>query len=161
MRPVYGARGGGQSADLTSVLFIAPLILDEAAEEPTHLMVSRGSGSGFEMRSGMWTGVELSSPTTHCAVSGAVAASPPRTATRDVVQIMGVPAIAAGWILGVVTSLPEAVTFFTVFSDERAGGEDPKSQIQELLDNLAASNMSNSGLIYPLGLTIFLLGTAG
>ena len=83
------------------------------------------------------------------------------TATRDVVQIMGVPAIAAGWILGVVTSLPEAVTFFTVFSDKRAGGgEDRKAQIQELLDNLAASNMSNSGLIYPLGLTIFLLGTA-
>ena len=83
------------------------------------------------------------------------------SATRDVVQIMGVPAIAAGWILGVVTSLPEAVTFFTVFSEKRAGGgEDRKGQIQELLDNLAASNMSNSGLIYPLGLAIFLLGTA-
>ena len=83
------------------------------------------------------------------------------TATRDVVQIMGVPAIAAGWILGVVTSLPEAVTFFTVFSDKRSGGsQDRKGQIQELLDNLAASNMSNSGLIYPVGLSIFLLGTA-
>ena len=83
------------------------------------------------------------------------------SATRDVVQIMGVPAMVAGWILGVVTSLPEAVTFFTVFSDKRAGGgEDRKGQIQELLDNLAASNMSNSGLIYPIGLSIFLLGTA-
>jgi Ca2+/Na+ antiporter len=83
------------------------------------------------------------------------------TATRDVVQVMGIPAIAAGWILGVVTSLPEAVTFFTVFSERRAGGcEDGKAQIQELLDNLAASNMSNSGLIYPLGLSIFLLGSA-
>ena len=83
------------------------------------------------------------------------------SATRDVVQTMGVPAIAAGWILGVVTSLPEAVTFFEVFSTKRAG-ETPnrKAQIQELLDNLAASNMSNSGLIYPLGLGIFLLGTA-
>ncbi len=83
-------------------------------------------------------------------------------ATRDAVQIMGVPAILAGWILGVVTSLPEAVTFFEVFSAKRAGETpDRKAQIQELLDNLAASNMSNSGLIYPLGLGIFLLGTAG
>jgi len=79
--------------------------------------------------------------------------------TRDVVQQMGVPAIAAGWILGFVTSLPEAVTFFEVFSTKRAG-EDPdhKAQIQELLDNLSASNMSNSGLIYPIGLTIYLVG---
>ena len=82
-------------------------------------------------------------------------------ATRDVVQEMGVPAIAAGWILGVVTSLPEAVTFFEVFSAKRAGKvPDRKAQIQELLDNLAASNMSNSGLIYPVGLGIFLLGTS-
>ena len=34
-----------------------------------------------------------------------------------------------------------------------------EAQIQELLDNLAASNMSNSGLIYPLGLAVFLLGS--
>ena len=83
------------------------------------------------------------------------------TATRDVVQQMGVPAMAAGWILGGVTSLPEAVTFFAVFSSKRAGASsDAKAQVQELLDNLAASNMSNSGLIYPVGLGIFLLGTA-
>jgi len=80
--------------------------------------------------------------------------------TKDVVQVMGVPAMAAGWILGVVTSLPEGVTFFTVFSDRRAAGcSDHKSQIQELLDNLAASNMSNSTLIYPLGLSVYLVGT--
>jgi Ca2+/Na+ antiporter len=81
-------------------------------------------------------------------------------ATRSVVVEMGVPAAAAGWILGLVTSLPEAVTFFTVFSSKRvAGSEDHCEQMQELLDNLAASNMSNSALIYPLGLAIFLLGT--
>ena len=61
------------------------------------------------------------------------------TATRDVVQIMGVPAIA-GLILGVVTSL-QAVTFFTVFSDKRASGGEDKAQIQELPDNLMASNI--------------------
>ena len=83
-------------------------------------------------------------------------------ATRDVVQQMGVPAVAAGWILGGVTSLPEAVTFFEVFSSKRAGtGPDPKAQVQELLDNLSASNMSNSGLIYPIGLGLYLLGSIG
>ena len=79
--------------------------------------------------------------------------------TQDVVLVMGVPAVAAGWVLGLVTSLPEAVTFFTVFSDRReAGCADHKAQVQELLDNLAASNMSNSTLIYPVGLLIFLVG---
>ena len=73
---------------------------------------------------------------------------------------MGVPAMAAGWILGVVTSLPEAVTFFTVFSEKRSGsGVNPKAQMQELLDNLSASNMSNSALIYPIGLGLYLLGS--
>jgi len=81
------------------------------------------------------------------------------SSTRDVVQQMGVPAMAAGWILGLVTSLPEAVTFFEVFSAKRTGeSPNPKAQIQELLDNLSASNMSNSGLIYPIGLTIYLIG---
>jgi Ca2+/Na+ antiporter len=82
------------------------------------------------------------------------------SATRDVVQLMGISALAAGWILGLITSLPEAVTFFAVFSVKRVfGSSDRKAQVQELLDNLAASNMSNSGLIYPLGLGLYLLGT--
>jgi Ca2+/Na+ antiporter len=82
------------------------------------------------------------------------------SATRDVVHQMQVPAAVVGWILGFVTSLPEAVTFFLVFSDDRVvGTADTRAQMQELLDNLAASNMSNSGLIYPLGLAIFLVGT--
>ncbi len=82
------------------------------------------------------------------------------SATRDVVQLMGISAMATGWILGLITSLPEAVTFFTVFSARRVlGSSDRKAQVQELLDNLAASNMSNSGLIYPLGLGLYLLGT--
>jgi hypothetical protein len=82
-------------------------------------------------------------------------------ATRDVVELMGISAMATGWILGLITSLPEAVTFFAVFSARRVfGSSDRKAQVQELLDNLAASNMSNSGLIYPIGLGIYLLGTS-
>jgi Ca2+/Na+ antiporter len=106
--------------------------------------------------SGPWRGLAL------CAVSLGLIVLAGKflgASTRDVVHQMGVPAIAAGWILGFVTSLPEAVTFFEVFSTKRAGeNPDHKAQIQELLDNLSASNMSNSGLIYPLGLAIYLLG---
>ena len=90
-----------------------------------------------------------------------VAADHLGSATRAVVFEMGVPASAAGWILGLVTSLPEAVTFFSAFSSDRVQTKsvDRGAQMQELLDNLAASNMSNSGLIYPVGLAIFLMTT--
>ena len=79
-------------------------------------------------------------------------------ATEQVVEQLGVHPAIAGWILGLMTSLPEMVTFFAVYATARkegklAGLEDT----QEALDNLAASNMANTGLIYPVGLAIFLL----
>jgi Ca2+/Na+ antiporter len=81
-------------------------------------------------------------------------------AINAVVKQLGVPAMAAGWILGFATSLPEAVTFFAVFSAKRKTGRGGKvAQVQELLDNLSASNMSNSALIYPIGLGLYLLGS--
>jgi Ca2+/Na+ antiporter len=81
-------------------------------------------------------------------------------ATREVVLSMGISPMLTGWILGLVTSLPEAVTFFEAYSTKRVRVDsDPLAGTQELLDNLAASNMSNSGLIYPLGLGLYLLVT--
>jgi hypothetical protein len=71
---------------------------------------------------------------------------------------MGVPEWAVGWILGFITSLPEMTAFFAVFgsaADEMADGDD--TDCQENLDSLAASNMSNLGLIYPIGIAVFLL----
>ncbi len=79
-------------------------------------------------------------------------------ATKDVVQQMSIHPAIAGWILGAVTSFPEVVTFFSVFArSRRKEGEDTVDDTQEVLDNLAASNMSNTGLIYPIGLTVYLL----
>ena len=79
-------------------------------------------------------------------------------ATKSVVQQMGVHPAIAGWILGTVTSLPEVVTFFSVFATSRREGKADKiDDSQEALDNLAASNMSNTGLIYPIGLAVYLL----
>jgi Ca2+/Na+ antiporter len=77
---------------------------------------------------------------------------------KVVVEGMGVPQWAVGWILGFITSLPEMTAFFAVFGnavDEMADGDD--TDCQENLDSLAASNMSNLGLIYPIGIAVFLM----
>ncbi len=80
-------------------------------------------------------------------------------AAEQVVNELGVPPAAAGWLLGVVTSLPEMVTFFAVYGSARkAGTLGDLEDTQEALDNLAASNMANVGLIYPTGLAVYLLG---
>jgi Ca2+/Na+ antiporter len=80
--------------------------------------------------------------------------------TKAVVTQMGIHPAIAGWILGLVTSLPEAVTFFAVYGNARkAGQEENVEETQEVLDNLTASNMSNTTLIYPVGLAAFLLVT--
>jgi len=81
-------------------------------------------------------------------------------ATKAVVEEMGVRPALAGWMLGVVTSLPEVVTFFSVYAtSKREGNLHLLEDTQEVLDNLAASNMANTGLIYPVGLVVFLLVT--
>ena len=72
-----------------------------------------------------------------------------------VVNALGIPEMAIGWILGLITSLPELTTFFAVFSVGKR--EDGDTDVQQNLDNLAASNMSNVGLIYPIGIAVFLI----
>lgn len=78
-------------------------------------------------------------------------------AAERVVHHAGVPQMAVGWILGFLTSLPEMTTFFAVFGDARRRGETSDASMQANLDNLAASNMSNLGIIFPIGITVFLL----
>ncbi len=82
-------------------------------------------------------------------------------ATEAVVNQVGVHPALAGWILGFVTSLPEMVTFFAIYSLARERGTSHLAEdTQEALDNLAASNMTNTGLIYPIGLLVYLVGRA-
>jgi len=68
---------------------------------------------------------------------------------------LNVPEWAVGWILGVITSLPELTSFYAVFA--LAKGRASDESCQQNLDNLAASNLSNVGLIYPIGIIVFLL----
>jgi cation:H+ antiporter len=77
------------------------------------------------------------------------------TVAESIVTKLSVPEWAVGWILGFITSLPELTTFFAVFSAGQQSSND--DDCQEALDNLAASNMSNLGLIYPTGIVVFLL----
>jgi Ca2+/Na+ antiporter len=82
-------------------------------------------------------------------------------ATADVVQQLGIHPAIAGWILGVVTSIPELVTFFAVYAAAaREGRLQDLDDTQEALDNLTGSNMANVGVVYPVGLLAFLLGSS-
>jgi Ca2+/Na+ antiporter len=84
------------------------------------------------------------------------------SAAEGVVQKHGVPQMAVGWIMGVLTSLPELTTFFAIYATaKRKGTLHLDEDTQEATDNLAASNMSNLGIIYPLGIVIFLLAGYG
>ena len=79
-------------------------------------------------------------------------------ATAAVVEQMGIRPSIAGWILGVVTSIPEMVSFCAVYAASRDEGRlHDLNDTQEALDNLTGSNMSNVGVVYPVGLLVFLL----
>ena len=79
--------------------------------------------------------------------------------TASVVKELGVHPAIAGWILGFVTSLPEMVTFFAVYSEAKKDGTlGDLNDTQEALDNLTGSNMANVGFVYPLGLLAYLVG---
>ena len=73
-------------------------------------------------------------------------------AAESIVKTMNVPEWGVGWLLGFITSLPELTSFFAVFAASQS--EKGDDDIQQNLDNLAASNMSNVGLIYPLGIIV-------
>jgi len=82
-------------------------------------------------------------------------------ATEDVVNQLGVHPAIAGWILGVVTSIPEMVSFFAIYAAAaREGRLQDLNDTQEVLDNLTGSNMANVGVVYPIGLLAFLLGSS-
>lgn len=81
-------------------------------------------------------------------------------ATASVVEDIGVRPEIAGWILGVVTSIPELVSFFAIYAaSSRAGKSQSLNDTQEALDNLTGSNMANVSIVYPFGLAAYLLAT--
>jgi Ca2+/Na+ antiporter len=81
-------------------------------------------------------------------------------ATKAVVEQLGVHPALAGCILGVCTSIPELISFVSVYqASKKAGTLHELADTQEALDNLTSSNMANVGVVYPAGLAAFLLAS--
>jgi Ca2+/Na+ antiporter len=74
---------------------------------------------------------------------------------------LDVPAWAVGWLLGLVTSVCELASFIEIYRNHKH--KDSPLHIkdtQEAIDALVASNVSNLGLILPIGMFVFLIVTA-
>ena len=73
------------------------------------------------------------------------------------VRELGLPAWLIGWILGMITSVPELTSFFDIYRLSRSRGKLHLTRdTQECMDALVASNMSNLGIILPVGALVFL-----
>ncbi len=80
--------------------------------------------------------------------------------SERLIHQLGTPAWAIGWILGLVTSIPELASFFEIFRiHKKRGTLSLTDDMQEALDTLVASNLSNLGIILPVGLFVFILVT--
>jgi len=76
---------------------------------------------------------------------------------KSLVVELGVAAWMVGWILGVVSSIPEMSGFFVTFQKHyKAGTLKSLDDTQETLDALVASNMCNLGIILPVGMFVAL-----
>lgn len=71
---------------------------------------------------------------------------------------LNVPAWAVGWILGLVTSVCELASFVEIYRIHKPkNSPEHIKDTQEAIDALVASNVSNLGLILPLGMLVYLL----
>ena len=74
------------------------------------------------------------------------------------IKKLNVPAWAVGWILGLVTSVCELASFIEIYRTHKSRNTlQHIKDTQEAIDALVASNVSNLGLILPLGMLIYLL----
>jgi Ca2+/Na+ antiporter len=74
------------------------------------------------------------------------------------IKQLNVPAWAVGWILGLVTSVCELTSFIEIYRIHKP--KDSPVHIkdtQEAIDALVASNISNLGLILPIGMLVYLI----
>jgi len=74
------------------------------------------------------------------------------------ITTLNVPAWAVGWLVGIITSVCELASFIEIYrASRRKDGPDYIKDTQEALDALVASNISNLGLILPIGMIVYLL----
>jgi Ca2+/Na+ antiporter len=78
----------------------------------------------------------------------------------SLVIIFNIPAWAIGWILGFISSVSELTSFIEIYRiHEPKRRKGYIKDTQEAIDALVTSNISNVGLILPIGITIYLLMT--
>jgi Ca2+/Na+ antiporter len=84
------------------------------------------------------------------------------SSASQLVRQLGTPAWLIGWILGLITSLPEFASFFEVYRLSRKRDRLHRLEdTQHALDALVSSNMSNLGLILPAGILVYFLCAGG
>ena len=72
------------------------------------------------------------------------------------VEQLALPAWLVGWVLGLITSIPELASFFLIYRAVKIRGKlHELADTQEALDALVASNMVNLGIILPLGMLLY------
>lgn len=132
-------------------LFVVYKILDRALNKPA-LVVAATFANG---KGGLWAGAGLMIPgILLILLAGRFLGN---SANALVVQLK-VPAWAVGWILGLITSIPEMTSFREIYRLRRTkDGSQCIADTQEALDALVASNVSNLGLILPLGMIVYLM----
>jgi Ca2+/Na+ antiporter len=78
--------------------------------------------------------------------------------TTSLIKDLNVPAWAVGWILGLVTSVCELASFIEIYrTNKHKDSPQHIKDTQEAIDALVASNVSNLGLILPLGMLGYLV----
>jgi Ca2+/Na+ antiporter len=78
----------------------------------------------------------------------------------SLVIIFNIPAWAIGWILGFISSVSELTSFIEIYKiHEPKRRKGYIKDTQEAIDALVTSNISNVGLILPIGIIIYLLMT--
>lgn len=78
------------------------------------------------------------------------------------ITTLKVPALAVGWLVGLITSVCELASFIAIYrANRRKDGPHYIADTQEALDALVASNISNLGLILPIGMIVYLIVQGG
>lgn len=132
--------------------FLVYRIIDKRVNPPDEVVASAKQSTG-NLSTGL---ILLSSALVVIVIAGVFLGN----ATANVVEHMGISPAYAGWILGFTTSIPEMISFFAIYAAaSKEGTLHDLNDTQEVLDNLTSSNMSNVGIVYPLGLGVFLLAT--
>ncbi len=72
------------------------------------------------------------------------------------VKEAGTPPWLVGWVLGLITSIPEMASFFEIFRLSKKRQQlHLKEDMQQALDALVASNMCNLGIILAVGILVY------